>query len=145
MFIAHLPPAFAYVYNWVNEFKRGHISICDAPRSGFQLRLLHQKSSIKSTILFWLIDEWKCASLLRPDISHGTVISILHEKLSVKKLSARWVPRLLTVDRATVWRFQNNVWRCFKRNPDEFLRRFITVDETWIHYFTSEMKEQSKQ
>jgi len=113
MFIAHLPPAFAYVYNWVNEFKRGHISICDAPRSGFQLRLLHQKSSIKSTILFWLIDEWKCASLLRPDISHGTVISILHEKLGVKKLSARWVPRLLTVDRATVWRFQNNVWRCF--------------------------------
>ena len=22
----------------------------------------------------------------------------------------------------------------FQRNPDEFLRRFITVDETWIHY-----------
>ncbi|KAG5319484.1 SETMR methyltransferase, partial [Acromyrmex heyeri] len=30
-------------------------------------------------------------------------------------------------------------------NPDEFLRRFITVDETWIHYFTSETKKQSKQ
>ena len=27
----------------------------------------------------------------------------------------------------------------FQRNPDEFLRQFttsITVDETWIHYFT---------
>ena len=33
----------------------------------------------------------------------------------------------------------------FQRNPDEFLRRFITVNETWIHYFTSETKEQSKQ
>ena len=33
----------------------------------------------------------------------------------------------------------------FQRNPDEFLRRFITVDETWIHYFTPETKEQSKQ
>jgi len=43
----------------------------------------------------------------------------------------------------TVRRFQNNVSRGF--NPDEFLRRFITVDETWIHYFTSETKEQSKQ
>jgi len=31
----------------------------------------------------------------------------------------------------------------FQCNP-EFLR-FITVDETWIHYFTSETKEQSKQ
>jgi len=33
----------------------------------------------------------------------------------------------------------------FKRNPKEFLRRFITVDETWIHYYTPETKEQSKQ
>ena len=40
-----------------------------------------------------------------------------------------------------MWRFQNNVWRCFNSNPNEFLRRFITVDETWIHYFTPETKE----
>jgi len=31
----------------------------------------------------------------------------------------------------------------FERNLDEFLRRFITVDEKWIHYFTQD--EQSKQ
>ena len=28
----------------------------------------------------------------------------------------------------------------FKRNPKEFLR-FVTVDETWIHHYTSETKE----
>ncbi|KAG5312579.1 SETMR methyltransferase, partial [Acromyrmex insinuator] len=33
----------------------------------------------------------------------------------------------------------------FQRNPNEFLGRFITIDETWIHYFTPETKEQSKQ
>ena len=33
----------------------------------------------------------------------------------------------------------------FKRNPKEFLRRFVTVDETWIQHYTPEMKEQSKQ
>jgi len=27
-------PAFATVYNWVNEFKRGHTSTCDASHSG---------------------------------------------------------------------------------------------------------------
>jgi len=27
-------PAFATVYNWMNEFKRGRTSICDAPRLG---------------------------------------------------------------------------------------------------------------
>ncbi|GBN29866.1 hypothetical protein AVEN_62618-1 [Araneus ventricosus] len=33
----------------------------------------------------------------------------------------------------------------FLRNSDEFLRRYITVDETWIHYYTPKTKEQSKQ
>ncbi|KAG5307266.1 SETMR methyltransferase, partial [Acromyrmex insinuator] len=76
-------------------------------------------------------------------ISHGTVISILHEQLDIKQLSARWVPRLLTVDhkrdRVTI---SKQCLEMFQRNPDEFLRRFITVDETWIHYFTPEMKKQ---
>ncbi|KAG5336199.1 SETMR methyltransferase, partial [Acromyrmex heyeri] len=81
-------------------------------------------------------------------ISHGTVISILHEQLDIEKLSAKWVPRLLTVDhkhdRVTISK------QCLETfqpecNPDEFLRRFITVDETWIHYFTPKTKEQSKQ
>ena len=31
------------------------------------------------------------------------------------------------------------------RNPSEFLRWYITVDETWIHFYTPETKEQSKQ
>jgi len=30
-------------------------------------------------------------------------------------------------------------------NPKVFLRRFVTVDETWIHWYTPETKEQSKQ
>ena len=34
-------------------------------------------------------------------------------------------------------------WR-FRQNPEEFLGRYITVDETWIHYYTPETKEQSK-
>ena len=70
-------------------------------------------------------------------ISYGIVVSILHEQLGMEKLSVRWVPRLLTVDhkcdRVTI---SKQCLEMFQRNPDEFLRRFITVDETWIHYFT---------
>lgn len=32
-----------------------------------------------------------------------------------------------------------------KRNPQDFWRRFVTVDETWIHHYTPETKQQSKQ
>ncbi|XP_012057892.1 PREDICTED: histone-lysine N-methyltransferase SETMAR-like [Atta cephalotes] len=69
----------------------------------------------------------------------------------MKKLSTRWVSRLLTVDHkrdcVTISKqCGDNNLEMFQRNPDEFLRRFITVDETRIHYFTPETKEQcSKQ
>ncbi|KYQ54361.1 hypothetical protein ALC60_06908 [Trachymyrmex zeteki] len=33
----------------------------------------------------------------------------------------------------------------FKRNESNFLRRLITVDETWIHYFTPETKENNRE
>ena len=67
-------------------------------------------------------------------ISKDRVGYILHESLGMRKLSARWVPRLLTPDnkrnRETT---SEQCLTLFKRNPKEFLRRFVTVDETWIH------------
>ena len=56
------------------------------------------------------------------------------------------MPRLLTSDNKR--NSETTSVQClmlFKRNPKEFLRRFVTVDETWIHWYTPETKEQSKQ
>lgn len=39
----------------------------------------------------------------------------------------------------------DNCLDLFKRNPNQFLRRFVTVDETWIHHYTPETKIQSGQ
>lgn len=65
------------------------------------------------------------------DISYGAVIKILHKKLGMRKLSARWVPRLLTIDnkRARVNCSKECLALC-NRNPKKFLRRVVTVDET---------------
>jgi len=79
-------------------------------------------------------------------MSKDRVGHILHEILGMRKLSARWVPRLLTPDnklnRETT---SEQCLTLFKRSPKEFLRRFVTVDETWIHSYTPKTKEQSKQ
>ena len=63
----------------------------------------------------------------------------------MRKLSARWVPRLLTADhkRARVVTSEQCLGM-FQSNSKEFLRRYITVDETWIGYYTPETKTQSK-
>ena len=79
-------------------------------------------------------------------ISKDRVGHILHEILGMRKLSARWVPRLLTPDnKRTRETTSEQCLTLFKRNPKEFLRRFVTVDETWIHWYIPETKEQSKQ
>ena len=73
---------------------------------------------------------------------YGSVFNIIHDILGMKKLCGRWVPHLLTVDqkRIRVTNSQQNL-AMFTRNSKEFLRRFITMDETWIHFYTPESKQ----
>ena len=78
-------------------------------------------------------------------ISHGSVSRILHDRLGMRKLTARWVPKSLSdeqmatrasVCRALLKRF---------RPKDDFLLHLVTVDEIWVHYFEPENKAQSRQ
>lgn len=72
-------------------------------------------------------------------ISKDRVGYILHGILGMKKLSAPWVSRLLTLghkrNRETT---SEQCLTLFRRNPKEFLGRFMTVDEIWIHWYTPE-------
>ena len=78
-------------------------------------------------------------------ISYVRKQNILREKLGMKKISARWVPRLLTVDyKQNCMTTSKHCLDKFKQNPKEFLWRFVTVDKTLIHHYTSKI-EQSKQ
>jgi histone-lysine N-methyltransferase SETMAR len=79
-------------------------------------------------------------------ISKERVGYILHEELDMKKLCARWVPRLLTADqKCTRIKNSEHCLERFNKNKTDFVCRFITLDETWIHHYTPESKEQSKQ
>ena len=79
-------------------------------------------------------------------ISQERVHSILTEDLEMRKFSACWVPRLLTVDqkhtRCTLWHMNLNL---FEEDPANFLKRFVAMDEKWVHHFTPKAKQQSKQ
>ena len=140
-------PSFATVYNWFNEFKRGRTSTTDEQRPGRPVEVSSIEMINKVHDLVLSDRRVKVREIVEAiGISQGTIFSILHEKLGLKKISARWVPRLLTADNKRI-----RVLNCktgldlFRRNPEEFLRRYITVDETWIHCYTPETKEQSKQ
>jgi histone-lysine N-methyltransferase SETMAR len=64
----------------------------------------------------------------------------------MKKLFARWVPRLLTADqKRTRMKISEQCLEHFNNNKTNFVHRFITMDETWIHHYTLKSKQQSKQ
>lgn len=140
-------PSMATVKNWFNEFARGRTSVFDEPRPGAPKTAATEENIKKIHDLVLADRRLKVRELAETvGISEGTVHHILHEELVMRKLSARWVPRLLTPEnkrnRETT---SETCLALFKRNPAEFLRRFVTVDETWIHWYTPETKEQSKQ
>jgi histone-lysine N-methyltransferase SETMAR len=79
-------------------------------------------------------------------ISKESVGHILHKELNMKKLCARWVPSLLTADqKRTRIKISEQCLERFNKNKTDFLRRVTTTDDTWIHHYTPESKQQSKQ
>ena len=76
-------------------------------------------------------------------ISHSSVSTILHDRLGMRNLTARWVPKSLSDEQmATRASVCSALLKRF-RSKDDFLLRLVTVDETWVHYYEPENKAQS--
>ena len=79
-------------------------------------------------------------------ISHVSVSTILHDRLGMRKLTARWVPKSLSNEQmATRASVCSALLKRFRSKEDGFLSRLVTVDETWVHYYEPENKAQSHQ
>lgn len=140
-------PSFTTVKFWAAEFKRGRTSLGDDERSGRpktatmddNIAEIHQIVLDNRRVKVREIAE-------AMSMSKERVCYVLNEDLGMRKLSARWVPRLLTLDQKRVrMNISKALLAQFRRNKPEFWRRLITVDETWVHHYTPETKEQSKQ
>ena len=132
------------VKKWFTEFRCG---TADAERPGRPVEVSTPETIEKIHDMVLADRRLKVREIVEViGISHGSVVSILNDHLGMRKLSARWVPRLLTVDhkRNRVTTSQEGL-ALFNRNMEDFLRRFVTVDETWIHHNTPETKQQSRQ
>lgn len=140
-------PSFTTVKFWAAEFKRGRKSLGDDDRSGRPKTSTSDDNIAK--VHEMVLDDRRIkvreiAEVMK--MSKERVCHILKEELHMRKLSARWVPRLLTLDQKRVrMNISNALLALFRRNKSEFWRRLITVDETWIHHYTPETKLQSKQ
>ncbi|CAK1581831.1 unnamed protein product [Parnassius mnemosyne] len=78
-------------------------------------------------------------------ISYERTQNIIVNELGFHKVSARWLPRLLSVEqKRTRLTISRDCLQLFEADADDFLNRFVTMNETWVHYCTLETKQQSK-
>lgn len=136
----------ATVYNWIDHFKSGRESLEDYSRTGRPTTStthdnIHRARDLLDGDRRITIDD--IAESL--GISHGAAHQILVEELGMRKVCARWVPKLLAAEQK-----DERVRQCLclqlllEEYGEDFWRRIVTVDETWLPYYNPETKAQSK-
>ena len=131
-------PSYSIVASWVSEFKRGRKDLNDEPRPG---RPVSQSAAENVDKVHQLVLENREISIecivQETGLSTGTVHTILHEHLSMSKVCARWVPKMLTPDmKATRVNTSSVLLSRYNVNPEIFRSRVVTGDETWVYYYT---------
>ena len=140
-------PSYADVKFWVGEFKRGRMSLKDETRSGRPSDATDEEMCNKVRDLVHSDRRIKVEEIANAlHISHGSVSTILHDRLFMRKLTARWIPKSLSDEQmATRASVCSVLLKRFRSKEDDFLSRLVTVDETWVHYYELENKAQSHQ
>jgi len=79
-------------------------------------------------------------------ISTGSVSTILRERLLMTQVCARWVPRMLDEKmKQCRCEVSSKNLKLMKFEWDLFVDRIVTGDETWIHHYDPESKQESMQ
>ena len=93
-------PSYAQVKFWVGEFKRGRTSLEDKARSRRPLDATDEEMCKKVRDLVYSDRRIQVEEIAQAlGISHGSVSTIFHDRLGMRKLTARWVPKSLTVSK----------------------------------------------
>jgi transposase len=138
-------PSNATVKNWVAQFKRGDFSTCNAPRPG-RHKTVTTPEIIDQIPELILEDRRISAKSIAEQLgtSRERVGSIIHEDLDMWKLSAKWVPKCLNADQKHQHcHLSEELLEFFRHNPNYFLSRLVSMDETWLYHYDLQTKQQS--
>ena len=137
-------PSHATVKNWVVQFKRGDFSTCDAPLPGRPKTVTTPEIIDQIHELIW-DDRRISAKSIAEQLGISCEIGpIIHEDLDMQKLYAKWVPKCLNADqKRQCCQSSEQLLEFFRRDPNDFLTRLVTMDETWLYHYDPETKQHS--
>ena len=127
------------------QFKRSDFFTCVAPLHG-RPKIVTTREIIDQVHEIILEDCRISAKSIAEQmgISRERVGSNIHEDLDMRKLAAKWVPKCLNANQKRQ-RCQSSeqLFEFFRHDPNDFLSRLVTMDETWLYHYNPETKRQS--
>ncbi|GBP85813.1 Histone-lysine N-methyltransferase SETMAR [Eumeta japonica] len=116
-------PSYTMVKKWARLFQQRRESCEDDPRPGHPVTIAEELQ-----------------------ISKERVGEIIHEHMNMRKISPRWVPKMLTqFDKQRRLQISKDFLELVGDNIDEICDRIVTVDETWVRQYDPESKQESMQ
>jgi len=135
------------LYEWTWKFMNGISSVTESPRPGQAHRVVTPEAIAAVEAIMKenpRVTVNEIAAHL--DMSHGSAHHIFYDVLQFHKVSARWVPRQLTVElKERRIDACQEILKRFEAEGDGFLGRIVTRDETLVHYHQPETKKASKE
>lgn len=136
----------ARVYEWHKRFREGREDVHDDKKTGRPLTSTTEENVEKIRVIVRQDRRMSIRLIAEQlNIDKETVRTILTERLGMRKVCSRMVPRILTDDQK-----QKRVEICSAvlekiRTSPKFLDLVITGDETWVFQYDPETKRQSMQ
>ena len=136
----------ASVFEWHKRYKKGRESVRDDERCvrSNEVRTPELIGQIKN-----FMDKDHRVSIetisVQFDVSVGTVHTIIHEKLKMQKICAKFVPRVLREDqKERRCHDSREIVELINSDP-AVLDALVTCDESWIYCYDLETKRHSSQ
>ena len=134
----------ALVFRWHKRFTEGVDDIGNMKRSGRPK--VGTDKAVRSVREILNEDRRRtvrevCDSV---NLTRTVVHKIMKKNLNLTKVSARWVPRLLSAEeKGSRVSASEEFFRRYEREGDRFLGRIVTTDETYISLYDPETKFES--
>ena len=134
------------IKEWYNRFKDGRTSAESDSRSG-RPSTSRNDAVIDQVRALVLEDRRITVRELADevDISIGSVHSLLREDLALRRVAAKFVPRLLTTEQKQLRLEVSQDMLDSVANDPGFMNTIITGDESWVYGYDPETKAQSSE
>lgn len=135
------------VIEWFRHFKRGEMSVEDHARSGHPSTSRTDENVEKIRLIINDVRRFTIDQISKEaGVSWTSCQRILTEDFQMRRVSAKFVPRLITQDQINI---RLNLSRNFKKeikSDPSFLTKVITGDESWCCYgYDPETKQATSQ